>query len=147
MQVRDLMSTNLVTLNVHADLELAEGLMSLLRIRHLPVVEGDRLVGLVTHRDLLRAALRSPLRGSRVPVREVMRVDVTTTGPDADLRDVVEVMLGHKYGCLPVVDAQGRLEGILTEADFLRLTGLLLANTADDALPAARGLALPRKRE
>ncbi len=144
MQVRDLMSTDLVTLNATADVELAEGLMSLLRIRHLPVVDGDRLVGLVTHRDLLRASLRSALRGSRVPVRELMHVDVTTCGPDADVRDAIDVMLDHKYGCLPIVDDGGRLVGLVTASDCLRLTAALLDRVPDDALPAAHGLALGR---
>jgi CBS domain-containing membrane protein len=146
MQIRDLMSTNLVTLDLHADVELAEGLMNLMRIRHLPVVEGARFVGLVTHRDLLRASLRSALRGSRVPVREILRIDVTTCGPDADVRDVVEVMLGHKYGCLPVVEGD-RLVGLVTEADFLRLTAALLPRVDDDALPAMHGLALDRPKD
>jgi CBS domain-containing membrane protein len=147
MQVRDLMSTNLVTLDVHAHIDLAEGLMSLMRIRHLPVVDGARFAGLVTHRDLLRASLRSALRGSRVPVRELMRIDVTTCGPDADVRDVVEVMLGHKYGCVPVVENGGRLVGLVTESDLMRLTAVLLSRVDDDALPADHRLLLDRHRE
>lgn len=150
MRVRDLMSTRLVTLNVHADLDLAEGLMSIMRVRHLPVVEGDRLVGLVTHRDLLRASLSSLAAHDpeeedalkiAIPVREIMHTEVRTIAPDADLREAIRIMERHKFGCLPVVE-DGQLVGIITEADFLRLTRVLLdriESLSPDALASLVG--------
>ncbi len=150
MRIRELMTRNVVTLNAQADLELAEGLMQVMRIRHLPVVTGNRLVGLVTHRDLLRAAL-SPL-GSHTPaeqaahkatvtVSQVMRDDVATVGPDTDVRDAIAQMRRHKYGCLPVVDAEGDLIGIVTEADFLHLMQALLERVENFDLASLRTLA------
>lgn len=135
MQIRELMTPNVVTLNATADLDLAEGMMATLRIRHLPVVSSGRLVGLVTHRDLLRASLSSVRRHDpeaedafkrSVKIADIMRREVSTILPSADVREATERMRAHKYGCLPVVDAEGSLVGIVTEADFLQLTHILL---------------------
>ncbi len=136
MQIRELMTANVVTLNATADLDLAEGMMATLRIRHLPVVSGGRLVGLVTHRDLLRASLSSVQRHDpededafkrSVKIADIMRREVSTISPCSDVREAIERMRIQKYGCLPVVEADSSLVGIVTEADFLKLTGLLLS--------------------
>lgn len=150
MRIRDLMSRNLVTLNAQADLELAEGLMSLMRVRHLPVVSGRLLVGLVTHRDLLRACLSSigghtesqlQAHKASVTAAQIMRTDVTTVSPDTDVREAIRTMRAHKYGCLPVVDEDGELVGIVTEADFLHLMQALLDRVDQFDLASLRDLA------
>ena len=90
MQVRHLMSTDVVTLDAGAALDLADDLMKQKRIRHLPVVHGERLVGLVSQRDLFRAGLSTVLQFRRhvskewlqhIPVDEVMTRSVTTIDP------------------------------------------------------------------
>lgn len=132
MLVRDLMTRDVVTLDAEESLLLADDVMRLGRIRHLPVVSGGAnvLVGLVTHRDMLRASVSSLAGLSRneeasikraVPVREVMMMKVTTIGPDVPAIEAATLMLERKLGCLPVVDEGGRLVGILTEADFVEL--------------------------
>lgn len=135
MRVRELMTADPITLMVDDSFDLAEKFMEFAHIRHLPVVDGVRLIGLVTHRDLLRASLRllrdvSPRnvrqRKLTVPVAEIMRPDVAFVTPDADVRSVVETMMDHKYGCLPVCEEGRRLVGIITEADFLKFTHRLL---------------------
>lgn len=129
MKVRELMTERVLTLDVTADIDLAVGILEIMRIRHLPVVADGRLVGLVTHRDLLAAtasSLTAPDRETTVPVRELMRPRPTTIGPDADVREAIQVLRTHKYGALPVVDAEDRLVGIITEADFLSLAHYLL---------------------
>ncbi len=156
MRVRDLMSTDLVTLNVQSDLELAEGLMAVMRVRHLPVVSGNKLVGLVTHRDLLRASLstltahtaeeETALKTS-VSVERIMRSNVATTTPDADVRDAIRRMRKRRWGCLPVVDDQQELVGIVTEADFLELTQVLLDRVESIDVESLRALAAELRAE
>jgi CBS domain-containing membrane protein len=136
MKVSDIMSTDVITLIEDETLAHAKSCMDRGRIRHLPVVRGRRLVGLVTHRDLLAASFSifaevEPAEQRRVfvtiPVAEAMHRDVVTVKPDDSVAEVAGILLDNKYGCLPVVDGAGDLVGIVTEADFLRLTVRLLA--------------------
>jgi len=136
MRVRDIMSTDVVTLIEDETLAHAKRCMDLGRIRHLPVLRGSKLVGLVTHRDLLAASFSifaevEPAEQRRifvtVPVVEAMHRDVITVGPDESVADAAYILLDNKWGCLPVVNDDGDLLGIVTEADFLRLTVRLLA--------------------
>ncbi len=129
LQVRDIMSTDLVTLEEDETLLLAENVMQHGRIRHLPVVKGDELVGLVTHRDILRARISSladigPEERAdiklAVPVREIMSTGIKTVSPDTSVLDAARIIKDNKYGCLPVAE-QGKLVGIITEADFIDL--------------------------
>jgi CBS domain-containing membrane protein len=136
MKVRDIMSTDVVTMIEDETLAHAKSCMDRGRIRHLPVVHDGRLVGLVTHRDLLAASFSifaevEPVEQRRVfvtvPVAEAMHRDVVTVSPDTTVAEAARILLDNKYGCLPVVDGDTRLLGIVTEADFLRLTVRLLA--------------------
>ncbi|HTE53730.1 MAG TPA: CBS domain-containing protein [Kofleriaceae bacterium] len=122
------MSAEVVTLGRDETLDIADRIMSLGRIRHMPVVDGDgRLCGVVSQRDLFRGALATALGLPRATqarllgallVREVMNPEPITTTPDTPLTEAAEVMLHRKVGCLPVLDGD-RLVGILTEADFV----------------------------
>lgn len=130
MKVKDLMRTNVVSLHVGDTLGVAEDIMSMGRIRHLPVVDEDnRLVGLVSQRDLFRASVSSALGFDRdkehewmgrIRVRDIMTKQVVTVDPEAGVSDAVEKFVSDKIGCLPVTDAQGKLAGLLTETDCLR---------------------------
>ncbi len=127
MQVRDVMTPEVVTLDREDELGLASDIMRLGRVRHLPVVEkeGGALVGVLSQRDLLRAALlrcADPAGRSEktVAVCQVMTPAPTTTAPDAPLKAAANLMLQQKIGCLPVLEA-GKLVGILTESDFVVL--------------------------
>ena len=128
MRVRDLMSTDVVSLDIGATLDLADDLMTQKRIRHLPVVEDDRLVGLVTQRDLFRAGVSTVLQFrnhatkewlQRIRVAEVMTEDLVTAAPDSTVEEAVGRMLDHRIGCLPVV-AEANLVGLFSETDCLR---------------------------
>lgn len=117
---------------IHEDDTIAQLLdkMQELRIRHLPVVgEGDRLVGLVSQRDLLHAAssflsdreaARNELIGT-VKVGTIMQRELVTAAPGDGLAEAGRIMLETKLGCMPVVEEGGKLVGVLTEADFVRL--------------------------
>lgn len=131
--------SNLVTLTETQNLAKAEELLRLHRIRHLPVVRNGKLVGLITHRDLLKAAaqrppadpVNQPLLASDVMVR-----DVRTVRADTPTREAVKMMLDNKYGCLPVVGADGELVGILTEADMVRYAQHLIEDMDRRSLAA-----------
>ncbi len=131
MNVRDLMTHEVVTLKRNDELSLAGDLMHLGRIRHLPVLDEEtgELAGIVSERDLFRGALVSVLGFGKVAqrrisktisVKEVMSTDVVTIGGDVALREAAEQMLERKIGCLPVVEGE-KLIGILTESDFVSL--------------------------
>ena len=110
-------------------LDFVDDVMALGRVRHMPVVDGGQLVGVVTQRDLLAASLsraldfdvqerRTFLRS--VNVGEVMSKKPITVGPKATLRDAAQLLLRHKIGCLPVVGPRGEALGLVTETDLLR---------------------------
>ena len=128
-RVRDIMSSPVEFLEMGDSLDLAQHLMNAGRIRHLPVVDGQqRLIGLVTHRKLLAAwvghgdpAHERPRDVAReIPVDMLMETDVVTTTPDTPAARAARLIETRRIGCLPVVDA-GKLVGIVTEADFVRL--------------------------
>jgi CBS domain-containing membrane protein len=128
--VRDLMTLDVVTIGRNDKLQVADDVMRLGRIRHLPVVDDDgTLAGVVSQRDLFHSGLIRALgygtHAQRnaldmVVVKETMRTEVQTIGPDAPLAEAAQRMLAGKIGCLVVVDG-GKLVGIITEADFVKL--------------------------
>jgi CBS domain-containing membrane protein len=115
------------TLDVNDELSLANDIMRLGRIRHLPVVDGNRLVGIVSERDLFRSSLAQALGYADAETRDLMKKlrikDVMVTGvitipPDTDLCEATKIMMQEKIGCLPVVDG-AHLVGLITETDIL----------------------------
>jgi CBS domain-containing protein len=127
--ISEIMRTQFVTLKTEDRLDLADDVMKLGRIRHMPVLEGERLVGVVSQRDLLAASLsraldfdpshrRSFLKS--VAVEEVMARDVVTTVPDTSIGEAALLMIRRKIGCLPVVNDKGAPVGLVTETDLLR---------------------------
>lgn len=144
MRVRELMTDRVVTLLVTSTLDLATDIMHMARVRHLPVVdERGALLGIVSQRDLYRAAISSVLAVTgetqrewlvKVPVHEVMTRDVVTIGPDASVVDAIHRLMDGKFGCLPVVEG-GTLVGLLSETDCLRcFRDLLVAGRFRDLL-------------
>ncbi len=118
MRVADIMTPRILALSEADSLETARRLMEDMFIRHIPIVDREgRLAGLVTQRDLLAASTR---KDENAPIREVMRTDVTTVGPDEPLRRAAEIMIYNKFGCLPVL-VDEKPVGIITETDFLKL--------------------------
>jgi acetoin utilization protein AcuB len=126
--VADLMTRKVAVLRRDDALSIADEVMKQKRVRHMPVVdENDRLVGIVSQRDLFRGALVEALAFAASPpgepmktllVKEVMQADVETTRPDASLGEAARLMVRKKIGCLPVVK-DGKVIAILTESDFV----------------------------
>jgi CBS domain-containing protein len=126
--VRLLMSQDPATLGRNETLDLAESIMNLGRIRHMPVVDDGKIVGIVSQRDLFRSALITALGFGRkttsaliktIKIKEVMTEHVITISPEATVKEAARVMIDKKIGCLPVVEDQ-KLIGLLTETDILR---------------------------
>jgi CBS domain-containing protein len=126
--VRLLMSQDPATLGRNETLDLAESIMNLGRIRHMPVVDDGKIVGIVSQRDLFRSALITALGFGRkttsaliktIKIKEVMTKHVITISPEATVKEAARVMINKKIGCLPVVEDQ-KLIGLLTETDILR---------------------------
>lgn len=127
MKVKEVMVKEVATLDINDELSLANDIMRLGRIRHLPVVDGSRLVGIVSERDLFRSSLAQALgyggQASRdlmktLRIKDIMVPGVATTSPEANLCDAVKTMMHKKIGCLPVVE-DDRLVGLITETDIM----------------------------
>jgi len=132
---RDLMTRQLFTIEPNAVIASLEEHMAALRFRHLPVVEGEKLVGLISHGDLLHVS-SSPLTSfakevdelvHKMPAKRIMREDFVTVRPDASLVSVADEMWNARAGCVLVTEASGALVGIITQGDFLRLAHHLLS--------------------
>src|SRR5918995_1251093 len=124
LRVRDSMTREVITLGPEASAAEAWGVCQELGIRHLPIVEGGRLVGLVSDRDLRDV---SPPRGSGgerdtlgwVRLRDIMSTDLVTIAPLDTIEHAAREIYDRKIGCLPVV-ADGELVGIITSSDMMR---------------------------
>jgi acetoin utilization protein AcuB len=134
MLVEDVMSRALVTIDPEETLRAAFDLLLKNRIRHLPVVDGSGLVGIVTDRDVKRATpsvLSGIDRGEYDHVLETTKVaqfmtrDPVTVTPKTGLKAAVEIFLKRRVGALPVVD-DGRLVGILSDTDIMHVAFDLL---------------------
>ncbi len=129
MRVKHLMSAPPATVAPGESLHVADGIMSMGVVRHLPVVKEGALVGLVSQSDILRSpALLAPLFGLTVDskaalralrVEDAMSSPVFTIGPDASVQDAAARLLDHRVGSLPVLE-DGKLVGIVTTSDLLR---------------------------
>jgi CBS domain-containing protein len=138
MKVSEIMAARVTAVAPFDTVAFAEQLMTAERIRHLPVVDGDVVVGVLSQRDVLAASISSvdrPLEDddrvlkAQLRVSQIMRGFVETVRPDTDLVEAADRLLEQKIGCLPVVNERLHLLGIVTEADFVQLCRDLLAST------------------
>ena len=126
-RVRDIMQEKVVTISAGDSLSTVEDIMTLGGVRHMPVVRGGRLVGVVSERDLLRASLSNltefgtAQRRAFLQVVEITRVmsqPPIVIDPAASVEEAARVMADRKIGCLPVVKGND-LVGMITETDVL----------------------------
>ncbi len=127
--VRDVMSQGAHLVAPDDPIDDVFRLMKIGGIRHMPVVEEGRLVGVVSDRDVLVAWTN----GGQTPVSKVMTRNPRWIAADAPAREAASLMLRHKIGCLPVVDAHRTVLGIVTETDFLELAHRALSRGPDRA--------------
>ncbi len=129
--IEAIMSTNLITVTPSATLAEARTLMHENRIHHIPVIEGDAIVGLVTLTNVLAATdsfLRddsSRIHANEIGILDAMVTDVATVDINASLRHAALFMEKHSIGCLPVLDDE-KLVGIITDTDFVAVAINLL---------------------
>lgn len=118
MKLHEIMSTEVTTIAATADAAAARTVMREHGFHHLVVVQEDKIVGIVSDRDLGGA------KGGGVPdatsVAQLMSAEIVTAGPNTAVKEAAAKMRGQVVGCLPVVD-HGQLVGIVTIADLLEL--------------------------
>lgn len=130
-KVGQFMTTDLFTVHENDIVDLVTNLMDWKHLRRIPVEDDDHaLVGLVTHRDLIRHLARLGRKGDdqddiAAPVSTIMKRDIITVTPDTSSFEAFKLLQEHNIGCLPVVD-DGRLVGIITEYDFMRIAEPML---------------------
>ncbi len=124
MLVGKRMTRNPKTVSPDNPLSFAAGILREHRVHHLPVVEGDRLVGILSDTDLRNASFAATPaeRGGRQPgdrsVREAMRTEVWSVTPEDSVEDALLILTREKFGALPVLSGD-RLVGIITRSDLL----------------------------
>ncbi len=139
-RVRNLMTAKVTTVAPDDDLAFAMQLMLWSGVRHLPVLEGGKLVGILSEHDLMppreAPSLASHLRRR---VREVMRHPVKVAHPDDDVREAAGLMAAARIHCLPVME-DDVLVGILTSSDILAERGRLYFKAGKGRVPTAGDL-------
>ncbi len=128
MKVRDRMTTGVITVGLADPIRKAWELVEENQLRRFPVVEGDKLVGIITDRDIRNATASSVVLTEKkyhdflldtVKVESVMTPDPATVTPDTPLDEAARMILELKVGGLPVIE-QGKLVGIITETDLIK---------------------------
>ncbi len=114
------------TIGADQTLAKANKMMAELRVRHLPVLSGGRLVGIVTDRDLKLVESFKDVNPEEILVEEAYSPDPYIASPESSLADVCDQMAAHKYGCALVCD-NNKLVGIFTWVDALNALNQLLS--------------------
>jgi len=144
LTVEEFMSANPVTLSRYNSLADARKLMDEKGFRHIPIVDDQQyLIGLVSQRNILAHATSSQTFLDRdelakiesgTLLADIMVSNLTTISPDMNVADAAHLIHKKKFGCLPVVDEENRLKGIITDHDFVAMT-LQLLDTMDQSEP------------
>ena len=131
VRVEDLMVKEVITTSRNTRARDAWKLMEKNRIRHLPVVAGDKLVGMISQRELYlylttfaiysegQVVKKKPEELVDIRIDQIMSRDPYTVGPRNTLEDAARTMSHHRLSALPVLDPQSRLIGIITTQDIL----------------------------
>jgi len=146
MIVKDFMSDKLITLKVSDDIKKAFELMKINKIRHIPVLDGEKLVGIVTNADLRQVLV--PLETDKTKeaslftskfstVYQIMTKDPITVSPQTDIEKAAMLLQKNKIGGLPVVE-KDRLVGMITETDifgvFIEMMGVIKYSSRVDVV-------------
>jgi len=126
--ISTIMSTNIIALNRDDDLETAEMLFKCHKIRHIPVVKEETVIGMLSYTDLLRISFADAVDETETEVDtlvynmfsidQVMAKNVVTVSSDATIKDVAKILATKEFHALPIVDS-GCLVGIVTTTDLI----------------------------
>ncbi|MEM9649414.1 MAG: CBS domain-containing protein [Bacteroidota bacterium] len=127
--VSEIMTTNLVTVSTSEDLVTVEELFKKHNIRHIPVVSGDTILGMLSYTDLLRISFADAVDENEESVdtmvynlftiSQVMARDVVSVGSQTSIKEVAEFLSTKEFHAVPVVD-DGKLKGIVTTTDLIK---------------------------
>jgi CBS domain-containing protein len=129
MLIREVMTESVVAVDVGGTVHDAMDAMLGCDVRHIPVIDGDALRGMVSDRDI--RSLASPQQGPggsdglmridlSMPIVDLMKADVISFRPEDDVEELLEVMIDYKVGAVPVTNDQNALVGIVSYVDLLR---------------------------
>lgn len=125
------MTRSPLTVDDDQSLQVAHDLMRRHKVRHLPVLRGGKLVGMLSQRDLYFIETLANVDQGEVAVSEAMSTDTYVVSPRATLRKVAEEMAAQRYGSV-VVMMKGAVVGILTTVDAIRALSQILSEPKDD---------------
>ena len=130
VKVADIMSENPITVNLNSTVRDAADMMYEADVRHIPVVEEGELRGMVSDRDIrsFSFSFEEQMISSedfrahmQTEITDIVQIDVISTNPEAEVREVIDLMVDQKVGALPVVQPRdNKLVGIISYVDVLK---------------------------
>lgn len=127
--ISKIMSDNVITLNSNDDLTTAEELFKTHQIRHIPIVQGQKVIGMLSHTDLMRVSYAETVEefetevdvvlNSVFTIEQVMTKNVVTIEKNNTIREVAEILAAREFHALAVVE-EGELIGIVTTTDLIQ---------------------------
>lgn len=128
-KVANIMTTDVQTVNVTNSLQEANSLFNKHNIRHIPVVSGDKLIGILSHTDILRISFGNTFGEDQqggdeaifdmLSINQVMKHSPVTVSPEDTLKEAAEILAEREFHALPVVDNE-KLVGIITTTDIIK---------------------------
>jgi CBS domain-containing protein len=136
-KIRDVMSANPCAIDADKPVSYAAKMMRDENVGFAPIVEGDRLVGTITDRDIAIKVVAEGGQPDQTRVREIASTNLVTADPDQDLGEALRLMASNQVRRLPVVEEDGRLVGVVAQKDVAeetdqRTTGELVQEISED---------------
>jgi CBS domain-containing protein len=119
-RIKDVMTSNPCTIDADKSVAYAAKMMRDEDVGLAPIVEGDKLIGMLTDRDIAIRVVAEGKDPNQVNVRDVASKQVVTIDPQQDLDEALRIMAKHQVRRLPVVEEDGKLVGVVAQADVAR---------------------------